>query len=68
MKPSDLDEYEYLWQGDNNPWVLLRGTRGHTIYNQRTKMALVIEDDEKWSAVTKMMIEKGVQLLDKIPD
>ncbi|HYQ40904.1 MAG TPA: hypothetical protein VER11_03025 [Polyangiaceae bacterium] len=72
MKP-DIDEYEYLWDGSEPEWVLVRVSRtspdavATVIYNTKTRMALIIEIDELAEAVQEKMLERKVRVLDSIP-
>lgn len=61
-------EYDYLWDGSEDGWVVLRGnsTPG-TIYNTKSGTALVIEDDDAYERVIESMREHGRPFLDSMP-
>jgi hypothetical protein len=63
MKP-DIDEYEYLWDGSEPEWVLVRVSRtspdvvSTVIYNTKTRMVLIIELDELAEAVQEKCLSE----------
>ena len=70
---AQLDEYSYLWDGTDTDWVLvprdpeLGSAASASIYNQRTRMMLLIEDDALAKALVDRMREAKVRVIDAIP-
>lgn len=66
---SSIQGYEYLWNGEESDWILYRTAASDIpmIFNQITRMALVIEDVEEWRSLVAAMIDHGAVVLDKFP-
>ena len=69
------DEYGFLFDGTDPDWVLVRRQPGETlgsgppadIFNQRTRMMLLIEDDEVAKSLVNRMLAANVRVLDALP-
>ena len=72
---ADLARHGYLWDGSDPDSVLVRAPRdaGNAtdrtmqVYNVRTRMALVIEDDSVAEQFCDEMLRTNVAVLDSIP-
>jgi hypothetical protein len=67
-----LKEYEYMWNGSSVGWVLVRfneadGGVEYSIYNKKTKMVCIIEDDEIHKMVCNKLLSLGTEVLPNIP-
>ncbi|MGX2996277.1 hypothetical protein JNUCC64_18695 [Streptomyces sp. JNUCC 64] len=61
-------EFAFLWDGSEEGWAVLRlDAESGTIYNVRTHMALVIEDDDEHERAIQSMKEHGLPVLDSLP-
>lgn len=71
---TNLKSYEYLWDGSEPGWVLLRESNengeeiGYAVFNRRTAMMLIIEDNFDHAAVVEQMLKAKVDVLDQIPE
>ncbi|MFF9275745.1 hypothetical protein [Streptomyces griseosporeus] len=61
------EEYAFLWNGTEEGWAVVQTDVGETIYNSRTRRALLIEDDDLAGQVIHLMREHGCPRLDSIP-
>ena len=67
---SDNSELSYLWDGSDRDWVLfhlnpseaLENAR-FVIRNKRTKIALILEDDDEYEEVIARMKAGGVKIV-----
>ena len=71
MTPS-LDEYDYLWNGTQSGWVLLRSNAGdedakYVVYNEQRSRMLLIEDSEVQRLVCEQLLSRGVKVLAEVP-
>ncbi|WP_149829497.1 hypothetical protein [Streptomyces tailanensis] len=65
---DEINEYAFLWDGSEADWVVITSDLGiGTIYNTRTRMALLIEDDNLNARVIELMREHGLPFLDFVP-
>ena len=58
-----VDDYRYLWDGSQPGWVLLAAGDDYLPYNQETRRALIIEDDDEFEQVVEKMLELGVPVV-----
>ncbi|MER6788544.1 hypothetical protein ABT330_28710 [Streptomyces sp. NPDC000658] len=65
---DEAAEYEYVWDGSEDGWVVLRTKAAlGTIFNINTHMALLIEDNAVYTQVIELMRAHGRPFLDSIP-
>ncbi|MFD7379996.1 hypothetical protein [Streptomyces mirabilis] len=65
---DEAAEYNYLWDGSEEGWVVLRTKAAlGTIFNTNTHMALIIEDNAVYARVIELMRTHGRPFLDSIP-
>ena len=67
-----LKEYEYMWDGSSVGWVLVccddtDDSSEYSIYNKKTKMACIIEDDAIHNMVCDKLLSLGTEVLPKMP-
>jgi hypothetical protein len=64
-----VDSFSYLWDGSDEGWALVRLANSPlpVIFNQVTRTALAIEDDETYADVVQRMIDQGAKVLDHLP-
>lgn len=65
---ADISKYNYLWKDEKNDWVLVNIENGYGIVNNRTKMMLLVEDDNLADALIRKMIESGNKKYDSIQE
>lgn len=65
---KDISNYEYLWTTEKDDWVLVNSTEGYGIVNIRTKMMLLIDNDELAEELIIKMIESGNKKYESILD
>ena len=71
MIPS-LGEYEYLWNGTQSGWVLVRcnvvdSDVEYIIFNEQRSRMLLIEDSEVQRLVCERLLSLDVRVLDEVP-
>ena len=63
---DEIDTFGYLWSSPNGPWVLV-AIEGDTtlpvIFNQETRVALIVEDDDLYRAVVERMRDVGIRTI-----
>ena len=59
-----MGEEEEFWKTESG-WVLLRTSRGFLPFNRETRMAMLIDDDEKAETTHKQMLHDGVPVIDE---
>ncbi|WP_327728708.1 hypothetical protein OG250_20770 [Streptomyces sp. NBC_00487] len=65
---DEINEYAFLWDGSEGGWAVITSDLGlGAIYNTRTQMALLIEDDNLNARVIELMREHSRPFLDFIP-
>ena len=64
-----LDELSYLWDGSDREWMLFHvnpsapvSEARFVIQNERTKVALIIEDDDQYEEVINRMKNAKVKV------
>ncbi|OKK11143.1 hypothetical protein AMK16_33060 [Streptomyces sp. CB00455] len=62
-----MQDYDHLWDGSEEGWVVIRTRSGGTVYNCQSQMALLIEDEDERAQVLQQMQEHGRPFLDAIP-
>lgn len=70
----DIDRYRYLWDGSHPDWVLVRepsapgeGLDAFDIFNEKTRMMFVVDDENLARALVGRMRDEGVKVLDSVP-
>lgn len=71
----NLMQYSYLWDGTEPGWVLVlhHATQGESsedtmsIYNELTRMALIIEDDTVAREIQSQMLAAGIRTISSVP-
>lgn len=65
-----IEKYSYLWDNPSGPWVLFHtnwkeadAVPRYSIVNAEEKSAMLIEDDEVYESVKKMMLDSGVRVV-----
>ena len=62
------ESLDYLWDGTDDGWVVITSDFGlGTIYNTKTHMALLLEDEAEYEYAIKAMREHGRPFLDTMP-
>ncbi|MDH6604555.1 F0F1-type ATP synthase gamma subunit [Streptomyces sp. SAI-208] len=62
------ESLDYLWDGTEEGWVVITSDLGlGTIYNTKTHMALILEDEAEYEHAIRAMREHGRPFLDSIP-
>lgn len=72
----DIEQYRHLWDGSEPNWVLIREPpspesepdASFEIFNLKTYMMFVVEDQELANALSTRMLQEGVRVLDSIPE
>lgn len=66
---TNVDSFSYLWDGTEDGWELVQspGRPRPAIFNRLTRMALTIENDALYDEVICTMIERGKEVLEKLP-
>ena len=62
-----LDSYSYLWDGSATGWVLVSVDDHCSIFNEKTRMLLAIDDDSLHQEIVSKMRQRSVKVLDSIP-
>ncbi|MEK8129431.1 hypothetical protein WMW72_16105 [Paenibacillus filicis] len=62
----NLEEFRYIWTTNREDHVLIKVKSGYAIYNRTEKTALLIEDDEKYEAIIKNMLDNGCEVLESL--
>jgi len=62
--PADLEPFSYLWETEQDDYVVLKDEYDYTIFNVKTKQALLIEDEDLNNQVAAMMIMAGNRVVD----
>ncbi|WNH53859.1 hypothetical protein [Stenotrophomonas oahuensis] len=64
------NEYRYLWDGSAQGWALLHTNLQdrdqepqYLIFNQATKMALLISNSSDYAAAKQSMLDHGVKVI-----
>ena len=61
----NFDEFRFLWEEEQAEWVVLKDGYDYTIFNIKTRMVLLIdENDELADQVAAMMILQGNRVID----
>jgi hypothetical protein len=66
----DDPEFSYLWDDANPDWCLLKSPElagGYCVCNKKHPVVLLIESEEINEQVCKILIEKGREVLEKLP-
>jgi hypothetical protein len=69
MNEQDLKKYNYLWDGADPGWVLLKAPElagGLCIYNKRKQALLHIESSDLNAALCEQLKKKGVEILGNV--
>lgn len=64
----DVSELSYVRTAEREDWVLVEDGDEYAIVNRRTRMALLIEDDEAHAEVAGRMLEAGCRVYASILD
>ena len=64
----NIDAYQYIWKSEHSDWVLVNTEYGYGIVNKKTKMALLVSDDELEAAIIAKMLESGNRVYESIND
>jgi len=70
MTESDFKRYDYLWDGTDPGWVLLKAPLlpgGLCIYNKIGRVLFHIESSELNQALCERLKQKGTETLDTVP-
>jgi len=62
-----LDSYSYLWDGSATGWVLVSADDHFSIFNEKTRVLLAIDDDSLHQDIVSKMRQRSVKVLDSIP-
>jgi hypothetical protein len=69
MNADLIQQYEYLWNGTDPNWVLLKASElegGYCVFNKLGSI-LIIENDAVKEAVCKRMKDARCEILENIP-
>ncbi|MFF8671479.1 hypothetical protein [Streptomyces sp. NPDC015242] len=65
---NECESLNYLWDGSEDGWVVITSDLGlGTIYNTKTRMALLLEDEGEYEHAIQAMREHGRPFLDSVP-
>jgi hypothetical protein len=61
----NFDGFRFLWEEEQDEWVVLKDGYDYTIFNIKTRMVLLIdENDDLADQVAAMMILQGNRVID----
>ena len=66
----NISQFYYLWSDANPDWCLLKAPHlagGYCVFNKKQSTVLLIESDQINEQVCKMLIEKGREVLERMP-
>lgn len=63
-----MEEYAYLWTTEKDDWVLVNTEYGYGIVNKKTRMALLVSDDDLEDALIDKMLRSGNKTYSNIND
>lgn len=61
---EELEPFKYLWETEQDDWVVLKDNYDYTVYSIKDKGILLIEDDDLNNHVAAMMIMAGNRVID----
>ena len=69
---QSLNDYEYLWNGTEAGWVLVRcevvdSDMEYLIYNEQKSQMLLIEDSEVQRHACERLLSCGARVLSELP-
>ena len=69
MDQIQVESYAYLWNGSQTGWVLVRreDPSDFSIYNEQTRMLLVVDDEEIRKQLLSELTGRKVKVLSTIP-
>jgi hypothetical protein len=69
MDQIQVESYAYLWNGPHPGWVLVRreDPSDFSIYNEQTRMLLVVDDEEIRKQLLSELTGRKVKVLSAIP-
>ena len=64
IDPAELERFKYLWEAEQDDWVVLKDNYDYAVYNIKKKGILLIEDTDLNNQVAAMMIMAGNKVID----
>ena len=64
IDPAELEKFKYLWEAEQDDWVVLKDNYDYAVYNIKKKGILLIEDTDLNNQVAAMMIMAGNKVID----
>ena len=67
---DEVAKYDYLWNGSNPGWVLLKApdlAGGYCVFHKSNHVVLLIESSRVNDAVCRKMQEAGCEVLEQLP-
>lgn len=64
IDPAELEKFKYLWETEQDDWVVLKDNYDYAVYNIKEKGILLIEDTDLNNQVAAMMIMAGNKVID----
>ena len=68
LASAQISEYSYLWTAEKADWILIGSKHDYVIFNTKTQMMLLMEDEQLNQALADKMLEQGNRVYQSIPE